>query len=171
MERIEQFLQPRHEFSRVFSWSVCEVSETIDDELVIRAGGEFLFEKRSNSRPRSLSGSQLEKSDFRGEPFVSFSFETETEICVRSCVVPVVGDLTLVDPRHKLRSCDCVLAFFSPEIRNFDKFLLQCHVSVGENLLSQLCSGCLCVGIDDDILLCIVDCATITRTSGLLLIL
>ena len=59
MERIEQFLQPRHEFSRVFSWSVCEVSETIDDELVIGAGGEFLLEERANSGPCSLSSSEL----------------------------------------------------------------------------------------------------------------
>ena len=59
MERIEQFLQPRHEFSRVFSRSVGQISETIDDELVIGAGGEFLFEERANSGPRSLSGSKL----------------------------------------------------------------------------------------------------------------
>ena len=133
---------------------MCKISESIDDELVIGAGGEFLFEKRANSGPRSLSCSELQKSHLGSKPFVGFPFETEAEIRVRSCVVPVVGDLTFVDSCHELRSCHCVLAFLSPEIGNFDEFLLQRDIGVGKNLLCQL-SGCrLCVGIDDDVLLC-----------------
>ncbi len=74
-----------------------KISESIDDELVIRAGGEFLIEKRANSGPRTLSCSELQKSHFGSMPFVDFPFETEAEVGVSSGVVPVVGDLTLVD--------------------------------------------------------------------------
>ena len=35
VERIEQFLQSGHEFSRVFTWFVCKISESIDDEFVV----------------------------------------------------------------------------------------------------------------------------------------
>ncbi len=123
MQRIEQFLQSGHEFSWIFTWPVCEVSEAVDDELVIGASGEFLFEKWANSCPRSLSCGKFEQSYFRSEPFVSFPSEAEAEICIGGSVVPVVGDLTLVDSCHELHSCDSILALLSPEIRNFDELL------------------------------------------------
>ena len=59
MERIEQFFQSRHEFSWIFTLSVGEVSEAVDDELIIGASGEFFLEQRANSGPSSLSCSEL----------------------------------------------------------------------------------------------------------------
>ncbi len=102
-----------------------EVSEAVDDELVVGASGEFLFEQWANSCPRSLSCCEFEQSYFRCEPFVSFPSEAETEIGISGSVVPVIGDLTLVDSCHELRSRDSILALLSPEIRNFDEFLFE----------------------------------------------
>ena len=109
---------------------MCEISESIDDELVIGAGCKFLFEKWANSGLRTLSGSELQKSHFRGEPFVSFPSEAETEIGVRRSVVPIIGHLALIDPGHELCGRDGILAFLSPEIRNFHEFLFERDVGV-----------------------------------------
>jgi hypothetical protein len=167
MECIEQFFQPRHEFPRIFTWSVGEVSEAVDDELIVGASGEFLFEQWANSCPRSLSCCEFEQSDFRCEPFVSFLSEAETEIGVCCSVVPVIGYLTLIDSCHELRCCDSILAFLSPEIRNFDEFLLERDVCVGENLLRHLSGSGLCVCIDNDVLCLNRDSVTGTRTTRL----
>jgi hypothetical protein len=43
--------------------------------------------------------------------------------------------------------------FLSPEIRYFDKLLLEHNICVGQNLLRHLSGGLLCVGVNDNILI------------------
>ncbi len=63
----------------------------------------------------------------------------------------------------ELGSSDGVLVLFGIEFRNFDNFLFERDICIGEDLLSELGCSTLCCWIDDDVLLPIDD---VTRTPA-----
>ena len=64
--------------------------------------------------------------------------ECQLEVQKRSDVLPLFGDLTLINAGHKFECCDCVFTGFSVEIQKFDDFSLHCNFGVGLDLPGQI---------------------------------
>jgi hypothetical protein len=67
--------------------------------------------------------------------------------------------------------CDSILRFFTEEFQNFDNFLLQLDIGVGQNLLGQLDGSTLSCQIDDDVLVLVLVLCIVTRATSNWLIL
>ncbi len=85
-------------------------------------------------------------------------------------VIPLIGDLTLVNPGDELCRGDSVFSFFSPEIGNFDQLMFEHDFGICQNLLSHLRGHVLCRLIDDNVLVLRNDIASCSRppATGLL---
>jgi len=138
---------------RILSWPVSQVSQSINDQLVIGCSSEFPFEQRPNLCPHLLCCREFQMSDRRREPIFCLATEAEQEIGESGGDVSVVRYLTFIDARDEFLSIDSVLAFLTKKFGNFNHFLFEGNICVCQNLLCQLCCSVLSSQIDDDILL------------------
>jgi len=108
------------------------------------------------------TNSLLKSSSWR-EPI--FCLTTKKSEVGESCsVIPILWDLAFIDARDEFLSIDSVLAFFTEKLGNFNHFLFECNVGVGQNFLCQLCCHVLSSWIDDEVLL--LGDATSSRSSS-----
>jgi len=80
----------------------------------------------------------LKIPDHGAEPFISLATECELEVGESCDIVPVVGDLALIDACHKLKRRDGVLGWISIEVRKFDDLCFHGDIGVGLNLPCQI---------------------------------
>jgi hypothetical protein len=64
IQNVEKFLQSCEKHSGIFVVPVGEFGQSIDDQFVVRDGGKFLFEKRSDPGPGFLSQSEFQVASF-----------------------------------------------------------------------------------------------------------
>jgi len=110
---------------------VGKLGQTIDDEFVIRKGSKFLFEDRPIAGPCFMSGRELEVADDRAEPLLCLASKRQSKIGEGGSVVPLVGDLTLVDSGHELHSRNGVLVWLAVKFRKFNNLRFQRDIGVG----------------------------------------
>jgi hypothetical protein len=84
--------------------------------------------------------------DCGGQPFFSFTTKTKPEACKCRDVIPVILNLTFVNPGDEFQFRNCILACLTVKLQTFNHFLFKSDISVGQNLLCQLCSGILLAG-------------------------
>ncbi len=101
----------------------------------------------------------------RQKPFFCFATEAELEVTESCNIIPVVTYLAFINPENKFLCSDSILRFFAKEFWNFDDFLLQRDIGVGQNLLSQLGSCALSRWIDDDVLVLVLVLVETRATS------